>query len=57
MSDEISMPFGKYKGTYIHALPSSYLLWLTENCDWNEQIQIEADEEYQHREKYNEHKE
>jgi len=57
MSDEIEMPFGKYKGTYIHALPSSYLLWLAENCDWNEKIQLATDEEYRHRERYNEHRE
>jgi hypothetical protein len=51
------MPFGKYKGRYLHTLPSSYLLWLAENCDWNEQICEEADEEWQHRDRYNAHRE
>jgi len=38
-------------------LPSSYLLWLAENCDWDTKIQEAADEEWQWRERYNEHSE
>ena len=54
---ELAMPFGEYKGTLVHELPSGYLKWLAENCDWNTQIQEAADEEWQHRDKYNCHKE
>ncbi|MFB5623239.1 MAG: putative quorum-sensing-regulated virulence factor, partial [Nitrosarchaeum sp.] len=28
------MPYGKYRGKYIHELPSAYLLWIAEN--WSE---------------------
>ncbi len=55
MSEGIVMPFGKHKGEYIQALPSSYLLWLAQNCDWNDRICEAADEEWQWRDKYNEH--
>ena len=51
------MPWGKYKDEYIDALPSSYLYWLAENCDWDTKIQETADEEWQWRERYNEHSE
>jgi hypothetical protein len=54
---EIIMPWGKFKGSYIHSCPSSYLRYLAENCDWDTRIQEAADEEYQWRERYNEHKE
>lgn len=57
MSDELAMPFGKYKGQYIHNLPSSYLHWLAVNCDWNTEVQEAADEEWQYRETYNCHRE
>lgn len=50
-----TMPWGKYKGLKIHKLPSSYLKWLAENCDWDDKICEEADQEWQWREKYNEH--
>lgn len=44
----MEMPFGKHKGEEIEDLPSSYLKWLAENMD-NEDICLEADEEYQYR--------
>lgn len=53
----IMMPYGKYKGRYIHELPSSYLLWIAEN--WSEDnptdqfICMEADAEYEFRKKHN----
>jgi hypothetical protein len=50
-----TMPWGKFKGLKIHKLPSSYLKWLAENCDWDDKICEEADEEWQWREKHNEH--
>lgn len=51
------MPFGKFRGHEIDTLPSSYLHWLAQNCDWNVMICEEADEEWQYRERYNVHKE
>lgn len=57
--ESIKMPYGKYKGMYIDSLPSSYLKWIAEN--WKEDTELnklicsEADKEWQHREKYNEH--
>lgn len=49
------IPFGKYKGQELESLPSSYLLWLAENCDWNDKVCEAADEEWQYREHYNLH--
>jgi len=60
MSDDenrIEMPWGHYKGQYVDAIPSSYLYWLGCNCDWDETIQLAADEEWQWRERNNEHSE
>ena len=51
----MKLPFGKFKGTEIEECPSSYLDWLAVNCDWNDKVQQEADDEYQHREHYNTH--
>lgn len=51
----MQMPFGKHKGKEIKDLPSSYLKWLAENCE-DEKICNEADEEYQWRDKWGEHK-
>ena len=53
MSDMI-MPYGKFKGKPFYEIPSGYLKWLAENVG-DERIAIEADEEYQHREKYGVH--
>ena len=53
MSD-ITMPYGAYKGTPMHKIPSSYLKWVAENFD-DEDICCAADDEYQHREKYGGH--
>jgi len=51
----MEMPWGKYKGEKIEDLPSDYLHWLATKCD-NEEIAEQADEEWQHRERYNVHK-
>lgn len=51
------MPWGKFKGRYVHSLPSSYLRWVAENCDWDDATQLACDEEYQFRDRYNSHKE
>ena len=55
----MKLPFGKFKGREIEELPSSYLLWLAENMDesnpLNKKICIEADKEWQFREKHNCH--
>ena len=50
----MKMPWGKYRGHEIEELPSGYLRWLATECD-NEEIAEEADEEWQHRERYNAH--
>lgn len=50
----MKMPFGKHRGKDIEDIPSSYLRWLSLNCD-DEEIAENADEEYQHRERYNCH--
>ena len=55
--DSTIMPWGKHKGEYIHSLSSSYLKWIAENCDWDDKICNAADEEWQHRERYNCHRE
>lgn len=53
------MPWGKFKGQEICALPSSYLLWVAENVDeksdLNKQVVKECDEEWQFREKHGDH--
>lgn len=55
----MEMPCGKYKGTEITELPSSYLLWIAENWDensaLNKRICEDADEEYSFREKHDKH--
>lgn len=53
----MKMPFGQYRGIEIDKLPSSYLHWLAENCDWNDAVCEAADEEWQFREHYNSHAE
>ncbi len=50
----MKMPWGKYKGTDLEDIPSPYIKWLSEECD-NETIAEEADEEWQFREKFNNH--
>ncbi len=46
--------FGKHRGKDIEDIPSDYLKWLSENCDF-EDVAEAADEEYQYREKFNCH--
>jgi hypothetical protein len=53
--DRIIMPWGKFKGQYLDLLPSSYLKWLSENCDWDDTICEEADKEWRFRDHYNTH--
>ena len=55
----MKMPWGKFKEIEIYKLPSSYLLWIAENVQENDPYNVkivkEADEEWQHREKHNNH--
>ena len=51
---EIIMPYGKFKGKPMHEISSGYLRWIAENFD-DEKICVAADEEFQWREKFNEH--
>ncbi len=53
MEAKIRMPYGAFKGKEIHEIPSSYLKWLAENV--GEFLAVAADEEWQWREKMNEH--
>lgn len=57
----MKMPWGKFKGQEIHSLPSSYLKWVAENVKENSELNryvvVEADEEWQWREKNDQHKE
>jgi hypothetical protein len=48
------MPWGRYKGKDMEDMPSSYLRWLSDNCDDNK-IRKEAEDEYNFREKWNTH--
>ena len=50
----MKMPYGKFKGKEIHEIPSGYLRWLAQNFD-DEDICMEADEEYNIREQQNAH--
>lgn len=50
------IPFGKYKGTDIEDVPSSYLKWLSENCE-DDEVREEAEKEYKFRSTYKCHKE
>jgi len=54
MSDEIRMPYGKFKGKFIHEIPSGYLKWMAENMD-DEDLCCAADEEYWLRDRQNSH--
>jgi len=51
----MKMPTGDFKGTQVRQLPSSYLKWVAEH--WDEKTEkdtllcLEADQEYQFREK------
>lgn len=53
--DGVTMPWGKFKGYFMHAIPSGYLKWLAENCE-DDEICYAADEEWQWRERNNEHR-
>lgn len=50
----MKMPWGKHEGTEIEDIPSSYLMWLMENCD-DEEIVGAAEEEYEYRDDEDEH--
>lgn len=45
MANDMKMPWGKHKGSYISELPTDYLRWLAERCE-DEDICEAADEEY-----------
>lgn len=38
MNDASPMPFGKYKGKPLIAVPASYLIWVWENTDVREPL-------------------
>ena len=41
MSDQDTMPFGKYKGYAMESVPASYLLWL-----WNQGVENDEVRDY-----------
>ena len=49
------MPFGEYIGRAISGIPSGYLEWLMENCDWNEKVREAAEVEWTDRENLQRH--
>lgn len=54
MDRESFIPWGKFKGKRIKAIPSGYLRWLARDCD-DEEICEAADQEYNEREEAGEH--
>lgn len=44
----------KFRGKLVGELPSSFLKWAAENCS-NDRLAVAADNEWNHREKYNCH--
>lgn len=52
--NDLTMPYGKFKGKQMHEIPSGYLRWMAKNMD-DEILCEAADWEYQHREKYGTH--
>lgn len=51
------MPFGKHKDEEIEDLPSSYIKWLAENIEDDDEIRLEAGQVYQYRTDYTYHRE
>jgi len=51
---EIVMSYGKFRGCKISEIPSGYLKWMAENME-NGTLCYAADDEYQRREKWDEH--
>jgi hypothetical protein len=43
------MPFGKYKGQPLEAIPTSYLDWLLRSCDLNYSFHLGVEDELRHR--------
>ena len=43
------MPFGKYKGQLISAMPDAYLIWLMENADLREPLLSHLEDELERR--------
>lgn len=38
LTDESSMPFGKYRGKQMADVPADYLLWLYDNCKCSDNV-------------------
>ena len=51
---DIRMPSGKFRGRELWTIPSPYLKWVAENWG-DDEIATAADEEWQWREKHNQH--
>ena len=56
MSDkEVIMSFGKHEGKSLEDVPSSYLKWFFENVEDQDELVEACYEEWQFREKFDEH--
>ena len=57
--EDFIMPWGKFRGELISAIPSNYLSWLKEggskDMPVSDEIAEAAEEEYQFRTKWNSH--
>ena len=51
---EFIMPWGKHKNKSMEDIPSSYLKWLSEECD-DEDVCEAADKEYEWRTQWKKH--
>jgi len=49
------MPWGKHKGLVIKFIPTSYLQWVRDNCDWDDVIVVAFEEEINRRTDENDH--
>jgi len=47
MNDKSIMPFGKHKGVMLANVPASYLLWINENLDLQDDLKNYIAENYQ----------
>ena len=54
-SSELVIPFGKYCGKKIEELPSSYLKWMMNHMNGNEDLVEAAFDEYEYRSRWGKH--
>ena len=57
MDVDSPMPFGKYRGKDISALPSRYLRWIEENVENKPELVDVVQQELEYRDRHDEHHE